>query len=187
MRTCALLLAGLLVLGVGCDRRSSGPSVSEYEQVRQQQAQKRGTGQAAPAARAPAGPQETKGEGGGLTVAEQGYVYDPTGKRDPFRSFVLDQAKETAEREERGPLEQFDLAQLSVVAVVWSVDKAKALVEDPSGRAYLVEEGTRIGKNEGEVVAINDNLVAVRETYVDYLGERTTKRIDLRIRQSEGG
>ena len=87
----------------------------------------------------------------------------------------------------RGPLEQFDVSQLSVVAVVWNVEGGRALVEDPSGQSYIVEMGSRIGKNDGSVVRIDDNLVVVKETYVDFLGHESRKDVEMRIRSSEGG
>jgi Tfp pilus assembly protein PilP len=87
----------------------------------------------------------------------------------------------------RGPLEHFDVTQLSVVGVVWKNNNARALVQDPSGMTYIVAEGARIGKNEGRVTQIADNLVVVKETYVDTVGEETTKDIEMRIRVTEGG
>jgi type IV pilus assembly protein PilP len=86
-----------------------------------------------------------------------------------------------------GPLEQFDVSQLSVIAVVWKTGSARALVEDPAGQSYIIGKGTRIGKNEGTVTEIDDNLVVVNETYEDYLGNVTKKDIEMRIRRSEGG
>jgi Tfp pilus assembly protein PilP len=115
-----------------------------------------------------------------------GYTYDPTDKRDPFRSFILDQAKEAADREV-GPLEQFDISQLSVVAVVWDTGLPIALVADPSGRPYVVNEGTAVGKNDGRVIKIDDGLVLVKETYVDWLGDKTTKDIEMRLAGGDKG
>ncbi len=86
-----------------------------------------------------------------------------------------------------GPLEQFDLSQLSLIAVVWKTGDSKALVEDPSGMAYIVDRGAKIGKNKGYVIDIDDNLVMVKETYVDFLGQETTKDIEMRIRRVHGG
>lgn len=114
------------------------------------------------------------------------YVYDPVGKRDPFRSFVLDKLKER-DVSAKGPLEQFDLSQLSVTGVVWEGQNKRALIIDPSGQAYIVAEGDRIGKNEGHIITIGDNRMTVKESYVDFHGDRTTKEIDMRIRQSQGG
>jgi type IV pilus assembly protein PilP len=120
-----------------------------------------------------------------FAVVDQEYVYTSEGKRDPFRSFILDA---TNEREDsRGPLEQFDLAQLSVVAVVWGTDNPRAVVNDPSGRGYIVREGTYMGKNEGRVIAIADNALTVKETYVDYFGETTTKDVTMRVRVEKEG
>jgi type IV pilus assembly protein PilP len=126
--------------------------------------------------------------GAGLVASGKGYEYDPTGKRDPFRSFVDEQKLQKA-KHERGPLEQFDLNQLTVVAVVWGTERPRALVEDPSGRGYVVQVGTPIGKNDGMVLRIDDNTVLVRETYVDYLGAQTMKEIEMRTRptMTQGG
>jgi len=123
----------------------------------------------------------------GVAQIESGYSYDPTGKRDPFRSFVWDRPDKMQAIAEAGPLGQFDLSQLEVVAVVWRTGNARALVEDPSGESYIVGEGAAIGKNRGHVVSIDDNTVVVKETYVDYLGQETTKDVEMRMRRSEGG
>jgi hypothetical protein len=37
------------------------------------------------------------------------------------------------------------------------------------------------------VIRIDDNLVVVKETYVDFNLEETTKEIEMRIRSTEGG
>jgi Tfp pilus assembly protein PilP len=119
---------------------------------------------------------------------DQGFSYDPGRGRDPFRSFEWERLSRMEEDAElRGPLEQFDVTQLSLVAIVWNTGNARALVQDPSGVSYIIGEGTRLGKNEGRVTQIDDNLVVVKETYVDFLGQETTKDIEMRIRRSQGG
>lgn len=120
-----------------------------------------------------------------FAVVDKEYSYDPTGKRDPFRSFIFT-AKST-EHDARGPLEQFDLAQLDVVAVVWGTDRPRAVVADPSGRGYIVREGTYMGKNQGRVIGIADNALVVKESYVDYFGETTTKDVTMRVRAEKEG
>ena len=84
----------------------------------------------------------------------------------------------------RGPLEQFDVSQLSLIGVVWNANNARALIQDPSGMSYIVAEGAKIGKNSGRVTSIDDNLVVVKETYVDFLGKKRprTSRCDSRDR-----
>jgi Tfp pilus assembly protein PilP len=114
------------------------------------------------------------------------FVYDPTHLRDPFRSYEWERDT-LAEAEVRGPLEQFDVNQLSVVGVVWNTGNARALIQDPSGQGFIVGEGARVGKNDGRIIKIDDSMVVVKETYVDLMGQETTKDIELRIRRSEGG
>lgn len=176
----------LLLLGValvGCERGAgNAPSVQDYEQKRAELMKRQGAPGSAVAQNQAAG-----GDDSGLGGSGEGYSYESTNKRDPFRSFVLEQAERLA-KHERGPLEQFDLSQLSVVAVVWGTERPRALITDPSGRGYVVQEGTPIGKNDGSVIRIGDTTVLVRETYVDYLGAATSKEIEMRIRsKAQGG
>jgi type IV pilus assembly protein PilP len=188
----------LLVL-VGCQEQSTQPTNAEFEQeraalnarVEARKAKKAAAKAAAPAAAAPqvaAVPKGTPSDGS-FVGSGRGLVYDKTGLRDPFRSFEWER-KEIEARDENmvgGPLEQFDVSQLSVIAVVWKTGSARALVEDPAGQSYIIAKGTRIGKNDGMVTEIDDNLVVVNETYEDYLGKITKKDIEMRIRRSEGG
>ena len=86
-----------------------------------------------------------------------------------------------------GPLADFELGQLELQAVIWDAANPRALILDPGGRSYIVREGSSIGKNNGQVIHIGDNLVLVKETYENYEGEKTTKDVELRIRLSQGG
>ena len=115
------------------------------------------------------------------------FRYDPAGKPDPFQSFIRAYVKAQETDSPTGPLEQFDLSQLSVSAVVWHTERRRALVNDPAGKGYIVSEGTPIGKNRGRVIRIDDNLVLVKETYVDFHGKATTKDIEMRLHPSQGG
>ncbi len=171
-RLTILAWAGLLCLALGCQETggSAAPKTGAKPRAK------------APEAKADPATDAQMHE----LVDSRSYVYDPVGKRDPFRSFVLDRVKK-AEGDAKGPLEQFDLSQLSVTGVVWQGDGRRALVVDPSGRAYIVSEGDPIGKNEGHVTSIGDSRMTVRETYVDFHGDKTTKEIVMRIRLSQGG
>ena len=188
VRITAMALALALLALVGCGRDApTGPTTADFNEARQQLAGKLARGETkktAPARR----PQPQEPEELAFAASEPGYRYDARGKRDPFRSFEWEQLKlELTDADMRGPLEQFDVNQLTVVGVVWNDHNARALVQDPSGMSYIIGEGTRIGKNDGRVMQINDNLVVVRETYVDFLGEETTKEVEMRIRPTEGG
>jgi len=188
-----------VLAAVGCKQPATGPTTEEFSQGREalknrvaEQRERPGSRTGGrPAAGHPAtqvaskSPSAPTGDLGGV---ETGFTYDETGKRDPFRSFLMERAERMAlQKEVRGPLEQFDLSQLALEAVVWQTGNARALIVDPSGETYIVAEGAKIGKNEGRIIAIEDSLVRVKETYIDYLGRETTKDIELRMRRNEGG
>ena len=140
----------------------------------------------APAGKATAGAQPPVLEGEEFVDEPvEEYRYDPAGKPDPFRSFVklldeLDDGMTT-------PLERFDLSQLEVRAIIWGSDRPRALVRDPAGKGYIVSTGTPIGKNKGRVISIADNMVLVKETYVDFRDRATTKEVEMRLYENQGG
>ena len=185
----ALAAAAAIGTALGCsdDKPTESLSTDQFAQARAD-AVRAAKPPAPPPAVTPPAPVATVDPASGVAQIESGYSYDPIGKRDPFRSFIWDrQDKLEQEMADAGPLGQFDLSQLEVVAVVWATGNARALVEDPSGESYIVGEGAAIGKNRGHVISIGDNTVLVKETYVDYLGQETTKDVEMRIRRSEGG
>lgn len=183
----AALTAFVLMLGgCGSGANDSAPTTEEFSRLRKElsaknkkQGNKKRKKSAVAAVAQPAGESDLVGYG----RLDLTFSYDEEGKRDPFRSYKWDQLALNREMDDaRGPLEQFDIAQLALVAVVWNAGAARALVQDPSGMAYVVGQGSKIGKNEGRVVGINDNLLTVKETYVDYRGQETTQDIEMRIR-----
>ena len=183
----ALAAAASLGTAIGCsDETPAGLAANEFAAARTQAAET-APRVAPPPAVAPAGPVAKVDPISGVAQIETGYSYDATDKRDPFRSFVWDRPDKMQALAEAGPLGQFDLSQLEVVAVVWRTGNARALVEDPSGESYIIGAGAAIGKNRGHVISIDDNTVVVKETYVDYLGQETTKDVEMRMRRSEGG
>ena len=117
---------------------------------------------------------------------DEDYRYDPEGKPDPFESFV--RVKLSADSDDiSSPLERFDLSQLIVTGIIWATRSARALIEDPSGKGYIVGVGTAIGKNRGKVIKIEDNRVLVKETYIDFHDIATTKEVELLLYESQGG
>ena len=182
---CLALLMGLL--SACSEKAGQGPSTEEFAKEREalqaRIARKQGP---------PDGMGQARSGGKSAAPAQFGavghdYRYDASGKRDPFRNFKWTRPDRLAMAEITTPLEQYDLGQLSLVAVVWKTGNARALIHDPAGASYIVGEGARIGKNAGLVKLIRDGLVVVTETYVDYLGQETLKDVEMRMRRNEGG
>lgn len=190
-RGIALLIGAALLTSFGCAEESatSTPTAKDFERERAQVAARAAKAKTNKARVVQPGSGEaTQAEGAlddNFAALDSGYRYDSEDKRDPFRPFRL--SPNSNDREIGGPLEQFELEQLEVVAVVWSAKKPRAMVSDPAGGTYVVGVDSKMGKNKGRVIHIGDNLVLVKETYVDFAGERTTKDVELRIRGNQGG
>ena len=183
----AAALLGALGVAAGCSQQSVGPTTADFQKQRAQvvEKQKQMAALQMPAKAVPGKPGKEEKPAGTMGGSE-GFAYNPVGKRDPFRSFILDRLRDD-EGETKSPLQEYDLGQLEVAGLVWKAQKRRALVIDPSGQAYVVQEGDKIGKNNGHVLEIGDSSMRVREEYVDFHGEATTKEIDMHIRQSQGG
>jgi Tfp pilus assembly protein PilP len=181
----AAAVLALALLVVGCGNEKTGVAAADYEKQRAEIIARRQAAKGAPVQVAKRdAPTAAPGRGLGSNLGDS--QYDSTGRRDPFRSFVLDRLKELAEHT-KGPLEQFDVGQLTLHGVVWETNRPRALVADPSGQVYVVREGDHIGTNQGSVMRIDDNLMLVKETYVDHMGELTTKETEMRVRRNQEG
>lgn len=112
--------------------------------------------------------QETDGQ-------PQGPSYDPAGRRDPFRPFILDIRPEA--RTQLTPLQRYELGQLSVVGTVWELSPPRAMLEDSVGMGFIVTVGTPIGRNGGVVTAIEPQRVVVEERVLDFYGKEQINRI----------
>jgi len=123
--------------------------------------------------------------------------YNPKGKADPFEPLLREQPKkpekqpsvttETLSDEPSKPkppprrltpLEKLDLGQLKLVGIIRSTGGNRALVEEASGKGYIIVKGTPIGIHSGVVVDILPDRVVVEEQNEDALGKVTMiKRI----------
>ncbi len=112
-------------------------------------------------------------------------IYDPTGRRDPFRPPRTNQT--TALGEARTPLQRYDLGQLRLVAVIYDSDSPRAVVEDDAGLGYIVRVGTPIGANGGAVKTIEKGKLRVQEESIDFYGDRQTSEVVMELAADERG
>lgn len=104
-----------------------------------------------------------------LATTETGWHYDPTGKPDPFKSFILaaavqEEAPKVVHRQ-LTPLQKMPLSEIEsgLKAIIWGQLGSKALVEDATGKGYVVQEGTYVGQNDGIVKKIYQDRIIVEE------------------------
>ncbi|HET9157108.1 MAG TPA: pilus assembly protein PilP [Myxococcaceae bacterium] len=112
------------------------------------------------------------------------YVYNPIGKRDPFRSPEAEPAaagslNSTACTE---PLCRFDVDQLTLVAVVSGDANPLAMVQDPLGRGYFVRRNSRVGRQGGKVTQIMSDAVVITEYFTTPDGKTTANPVTLAIK-----
>lgn len=122
--------------------------------------------------------------------------YDPKGKLNPFLPLFsssqapaeIDVSKKSikAKRAPRTPLEQIDLSQLKLVATVHAPSGDRALVEDGSGKGYIVKKGTYMGMNSGSVIEIANDRVIVEEEVETALGEINIQKRELKLQKAPG-
>lgn len=94
------------------------------------------------------------------------YSYNPVAKRDPFRGQNTENDPTAPSEPNRGetcdePLCQFDIDELTLVAVVSGDSNPVAMVEDRLGVGHLVRRNTRLGKQGGKATSILRDCVVV--------------------------
>ena len=121
--------------------------------------------------------------------------YNPIGKVDPFAPLYKDEAKEKPKdivvkpkepERPRTPLEKLDLAQLKLTAIVTTKDQKRALVEEASGKGYVVEIGTKIGLERGTVVAIDPDRIIIENEAENDFGKMTISKRELKLQKPPG-
>jgi type IV pilus assembly protein PilP len=119
-------------------------------------------------------------------------LYDPKGKVDPFEPLFREKPvvavtkKTRKKRTPRTPLERIDISQLKLVAIVLASSGNRALVEESSGKGYVVKKGTYMGTNSGKVVKIEKNKVIVAEEFEDYRGNVTLRNREIKLPKPPG-
>jgi type IV pilus assembly protein PilP len=125
------------------------------------------------------------------------YFYDPRGKHDPFESlFEMEtehvgaaptRKKVQKRRMPLTPLQKVSLSQLKLVAIVLSPTGNKALVEEPSGKGYVISKGTYIGQNYERVKEILKDRVIVEGEVEDFMtGSTKLQKIELKLQKKVG-
>lgn len=121
--------------------------------------------------------------------------YNPVGKVDPFAPLYKEEKEKEAKKvvvkpkgpeRPRTPLEKLDLAQLKLTAIVSALNAKRALVEEVSGKGYVVELGTRIGLERGKVVEIGKDRIIIEHQDEDDFGKIASKKRELKLQKPPG-
>jgi len=112
------------------------------------------------------------------------FFYHRENRPDPFLPFIREKvlqqkmgSEEVVEEELTG-LRKFEPGQLTLVAIVFKGKIPMAMVQDPVGLGYILEEGTKIGRY-GIVEEITPSAVIVQQTTRTWDQEKLFKRVEM--------
>jgi len=128
-------------------------------------------------------------------LSETTVTYKVEGKKiDPFASIFRDASSAFADQNDKKkkkripltPIEKVDLSQLKLVGIIFTPGGNKALVEDASGKGFVIKKGTHIGINSGRVIKILNGRVVVEEEAQSILGKTSLVKKELKLQKPPG-
>lgn len=121
--------------------------------------------------------------------------YNPNGRFDPFEPLFKDQpdvqevTAQKGKKEKRipqTPLERVALSQLKLTAIIRAPSGNRALVEDATGKGYLIAKGTYIGLNSGRVTEVSNDRIVIEEEIENVMGEIDIQNEELKLQKPAG-
>jgi type IV pilus assembly protein PilP len=120
-------------------------------------------------------------------------LYNPEGKLDPFEPLFKKEnvslnasQKRIDRRKPLTPLEKLNLSQLTLVGIIRAPSGNRALVQEASGKGYIVKKGTYIGTQSGKVKQILEDRIIVEEKGEDLYGKVSTIEKTLKLQKPPG-
>lgn len=119
--------------------------------------------------------------------AQDAFTYQLIGRPDPFVPFIepqvatkLDPNEIVDEAVELTGMQLFEPGQLKLVAVMYAKDKTIAMVQDVTGKGYVIGEGVLIGRH-GVVSQITADEVLITETTRTRAGKEIVNTVVMRL------
>ena len=119
--------------------------------------------------------------------------YNPEGKLDPFEPLFKKERvslavgkKKIKRRKPLTPLERVNLSQLTLVGIIRSPSGNRALVQESSGKGYVVKKGTYIGTNSGKIVQILKDTIIIEEESEDIYGKVSITKKPIKLQKPPG-
>ena len=78
-------------------------------------------------------------------------------------------------------LQNFDVSDLRLTAIIWGISEPRATIVAPDGKSYIVKTGSFIGKNWGKISRILPDKIEIVETYKDPLGRKIINKLYLEL------
>jgi len=127
------------------------------------------------------------------TLPEISDLYNPEGKLDPFESLFKKETvslavgnKTIKQRKPLTPLERINLSQLTLVGIIQAPSGNRALVQETTGKGYVVKKGTYIGTNSGKIVQILKDRIIIEEESEDIYGKVSIIKKPIKLQKPPG-
>lgn len=126
-------------------------------------------------------------------IPEISDLYNPEGKLDPFESLFKKASvslavgnKSIKQRKPLTPLERINLSQLTLVGIIEAPSGNRALVQETTGKGYVVKKGTYIGTNSGKIVQILKDSIIIEEESEDIYGKVSIVKKPIKLQKPPG-
>ena len=119
--------------------------------------------------------------------------YNPEGKLDPFEPLFKKERvslavgkKKIKRRKPLTPLERVSLSQLTLVGIIQAPSGNRALVQETTGKGYVIKKGTYIGTNSGKIVQILKDRIIIEEESEDIYGKVSIIKKPIKLQKPPG-
>ena len=119
--------------------------------------------------------------------------YNPEGKLDPFEPLFKKERvslavgkKKIKRRKPLTPLERINLSQLTLVGIIQAPSGNRALVQETTGKGYVIKKGTYIGTNSGKIVQILKDRIIIEEESEDIYGKVSLIKKPIKLQKPPG-
>jgi len=120
-------------------------------------------------------------------------LYNPEGKLNPFEPLFKKERvvlavgkKKIKRRKPLTPLERVNLSQLTLVGIIQAPSGNRALVQETTGKGYVVKKGTYIGTNSGKIVQILKDRIIIEEESEDIYGKVSIIKKPIKLQKPPG-
>lgn len=119
-----------------------------------------------------------------ISALGSGFIYQRGNRSDPFVPFISERTTtQQIETEELlTGMRLFEPGQLNLVAISFGGNNPIALVQDSTGKGYILKEGIAIGR-KGVITSIMANSVIIEESFLTSSGEKKTRSIKMVLRK----
>lgn len=124
-----------------------------------------------------------------IKKSAEAFEYQIEGRPDPFLPFITERASSNENPDEIVDRDQvltgmqlFEPGQLTLVALMVAGSNKYAMVQDFTGKGYVIEEGTKIGRR-GVVADIVENRIIIEEQALTRGGKTLINKIAMVLKK----